>query len=82
LAEYQALDAIEPWGETRADLRMGILASLMVNMRRRKGAAALKATDFMPYLDVDVRDAASRAQAKTRALSRKVKAMLSGRTFK
>ena len=79
VAEYQALDNVEPWGEQRADLRMGILASTAVNMMTGKKGKRMSATDFMPYLDV--RDVASKAASKARALSGKVKGMLKGKTF-
>ncbi len=79
VAEYQALDHVEPWGEQRADLRMGILASTAVNMMKGKKGKRVKATDFMPYLDV--RGAADKAASKARALSGKVKAMFKGKKF-
>ena len=45
---------IEPWGEDRADLRAGIIASTIANyagkVRADKADLALPA-DFMPYLD-------------------------------
>lgn len=38
----------EPWGESRADLRAGIIASTIANVNRRKGKKAYKPVDFMP----------------------------------
>ncbi len=45
---------VEPWGETRADLRAGIVASTIANYagkQRSDGAEPAIPTDFMPYLD-------------------------------
>ena len=39
--------AMEPWGEQRADLRAGIVASTMANLWRSKGEPS-KPSDFMP----------------------------------
>lgn len=42
---------LEPFGEERADLRMGILASVMANAWRGKGQKPFKPRDFMPTFD-------------------------------
>ena len=45
---------IEPWGEDRADLRAGIVASTIANYagkERSNGADPALPADFMPYLD-------------------------------
>lgn len=44
---------IEPWGESRADLRAGIVASTLANiyMDFRGVDEKYKPADFMPYLD-------------------------------
>ena len=47
LMNWIAFYELEPWGEKRADLRAGIIASTTYNMQRGKGSA-LKASDFMP----------------------------------
>lgn len=54
LVEYEELYALDPWGEDRADLRMGILAATLVNINRdpRKGKPA-RPVEFMPYIDRD-----------------------------
>ena len=40
---------IDPWGEERADLRMGIMASVIANTNRDpKKSRPYKARDFMP----------------------------------
>lgn len=47
LTEWQAYYSIEPFGEIRADLRSGILASMTYNMNKSKGAAPKDAKDFV-----------------------------------
>ena len=45
---------IEPWGEDRADLRAGIVASTIANYAgkcRAEGAEPALPADFMPYLE-------------------------------
>ena len=38
-----------PFGEERADLRMGILASTLVNIQLAKGQRQTRPLDFMPF---------------------------------
>ena len=45
---WQAFYAINPWGESRADLRSAVVAHVMANAFRKKGARAFKPKDFMP----------------------------------
>ena len=45
---------VEPWGEPRADLRAGIVASTIANYagkQRADGVEPASPYDFMPYLD-------------------------------
>jgi hypothetical protein len=51
LNEWEAYHQIDPWGEERADLRNGVLASTMVNIApfRKRSAPTAKPTDFMPF---------------------------------
>ena len=53
LNEWMAFAGLEPFGEERADLRMGILAAATVNaMTRTKDSDPVaKAEDFMPKFD-------------------------------
>jgi len=51
-SEWQAYNTLEPFGEDRADLRMGILAATTVNMLKGKGKPA-KVTDFIPQFGRD-----------------------------
>jgi hypothetical protein len=49
LGEWMAYAGLEPFGERRADLRMGILAALIANVNRDPDKTeAFKAEDFMP----------------------------------
>lgn len=43
----------EPWGEERADLRAGVIASTVANVYTlwNGGEASHKPSDFMPYLN-------------------------------
>jgi len=52
-----------PWGEERADLRAGIIASTIANVNRGRGQKAFAAADFMPRYGVStVRQAPGRQQ--------------------
>lgn len=55
LGLWAALWRIEPWGEDRADLRSGIVASVMANIWRdsKKKPEPFSAEDFMPYREVE-----------------------------
>lgn len=48
--EWQAFYQIDPFGEQRGDLQMGILASVFSNRMRGKNETAAKPSDFMPFL--------------------------------
>jgi protein required for attachment to host cells len=48
-----AYDEVEPWGEWRADVRAGIIASTLANIHRKSGAKAYTAADFMPKFGQD-----------------------------
>ena len=48
LALWWHLYCLEPWGEWRADLRMGILASTTVNLWSAKGHKHATPADFLP----------------------------------
>jgi hypothetical protein len=51
LSEWQAYDQIEPIGWYRVDLAAAIIAALLANQNRKKGAPAFKPSDFMPFLE-------------------------------
>ena len=47
--EWIAYSEVEPFGEWRADLRAGIIASTIANcLSRKKGRPAFKPSQFMP----------------------------------
>lgn len=56
-AEWLAFNRLEAIGETRADLRNGILAAALVNIQLGKGAKGVGPLDFMPFADLDERQA-------------------------
>jgi hypothetical protein len=47
LTEWQSYYLIEPFGEERADLRSGVLASIMSNAWRGKNSQVTSPSDFM-----------------------------------
>ena len=47
-AEYAE---VEPWGESRADFRAGIIASTVANVNRGRGVRPFKPGDFMPRFE-------------------------------
>jgi hypothetical protein len=50
LSEWMAYDQMEPFGEERADLRAGIITSMIHNVNIVKGKPA-SPIDFMPEFD-------------------------------
>ena len=59
--EWQAYFDIEPFGEKRADLRAGIVASTVHNMQTRH---SLKPSDFMPDFGPKRRQTVAEMQAR------------------
>lgn len=51
LQEWSHYDQLEPFGEQRADLRTGIIASTIANANRTKKTKPFKPSDFMPKFD-------------------------------
>lgn len=47
LTEWKALYNLDPWGEERADLRVGMLTAMVGNALKRKGGRKLRPQDFM-----------------------------------
>ena len=67
-AEWMAYGQLEPWGEERADLRAGIIASTQANSMRGKKGKPFKPQDFMPrYEPEDEEATAAMMMAKMRA---------------
>lgn len=48
--EHWADFQLSPWDDLRADLRAGLICSLLANIHRQKDKPPFKAADFMPYL--------------------------------
>ena len=51
LAEWQAYYRLEPFGQERADLRAGIVASTLANIHRDPKRKAFAPEDFMPRFE-------------------------------
>lgn len=76
LAEWIAFYQLEPWGEERADLRAGIVASTIANVNRsQKQKKPYKPDDFMPRFDVEPEEPAETAMR----LMAQMRAALGGR---
>lgn len=69
LSEWMAYDRLSPIGEERADLRAGIVSSVIANTHRTKGDP-FKPQDFMPFLEKP-RNSPEQAFEKLRSLRRK-----------
>ncbi|MBX9885875.1 MAG: DUF4035 domain-containing protein [Novosphingobium sp.] len=50
-ADWMAYERLEPWGETRADFRAGMIASTVFNAFRGKAAEPKTPVDFMHKFD-------------------------------
>ena len=67
-AEWMAYSRLEPWGEERADLRAGIVASTIANSNRGKGQKPFKPQQFMPDFEPETEEqAAARLMARAMA---------------
>lgn len=53
LTEWMAYASIEPFGEDRADLRAGMISSVIANTNRdpKKRAEPYEPIDFMPFAE-------------------------------
>jgi hypothetical protein len=70
LSMWMAYGVLEPFGETRADIRAAQICSVIANVNRGKNTKAFQVTDFMPhfdrlYLKDEDQDAAIKAAEKT-----------------
>lgn len=70
-AEY---GQVEPWGETRADLRSAIVASTMANTVRGKNQRPFRPADFMPNFEPRPAQSAAHIKAVFAAYAQAVKA--------
>lgn len=63
---------IEPFGEERADLRAGIVASTIANVNRGKNKRAYKAQAFMPRFERKRKQGAAEMVTFFRTLEKKL----------
>lgn len=64
-SEWMAYDQLDPIGEKRADIRMGILASVIANSSRGKNQKVYTAADFIPQFEMESEEeAGERLRAK------------------
>lgn len=70
LGEWLAYYRLDPWGDGRADLRAGIVASVIANANRdsKRKAEPFQPRDFMPRFDRDADDPGKALTAKARAV--------------
>jgi hypothetical protein len=70
--EWQEYYGLEPFGEERADLRSGIVASVLANVNRdpKKRSKPFEPTDFMPYYE--------KPKPSPEQLAHKIRAALGG----
>jgi len=69
-AGWMAYSRLEPWGEERDDLRMGIIASTIANANRPKNRKAYTPADFMPDFEIETEE-----QAQARLMARAFSAL-------
>lgn len=69
LGAWAALWTIDPWGETRADLRSGMISAVIANVNRdpKRRAQPFSAADFMPYVKAEERADAEDLSKRLRA---------------
>jgi hypothetical protein len=67
-AEWMAYSRLEPWGEERDDLRMGIVASTIANVNRSKNQKPYKPSDFIPDFEPETEEEAQ-ARLMAKAMS-------------
>jgi hypothetical protein len=76
--EWMAFYQLEPFGEERADVRAGIIASVIANVNRRKGAPPFTAKDFMPFLAAEGERQRMLTRPKGSALGKKTRGIFMG----
>jgi len=58
ISEWMAFYRLEPWGDDRADLRTGIVASTIANVNRGKDTKSYQPQDFMAFTEKEEKDEA------------------------
>jgi len=76
--QWAAFYRLEPWGEARADLRSGVVASLLFNIHKGKDTEPLSPADFLLFQDKEARTAETPARDGT-DLQRRFRAMFPAR---
>ncbi len=76
MAEFIAYDRVDPWDQSRADLRAGIIASVIANVNRGKKSKTFSARDFMPYAQAEHERQRITASPKGKSLNKKVRGVL------
>jgi len=67
-SEWLAYSRLEPWGQERSDLRMGIIASTIANVNRGKGQKAYTPQQFLPrFEEEDEEESTARLIAQMRS---------------
>lgn len=75
LHEWMAFYRLEPFGDERADLRAGIIASTVANANRGKRGPVRKPTDFMPFRDAAEQRRKALDRPAPKELSQKARAI-------
>lgn len=70
--EWQLFYNIDPFGDQRADLRMGILASAVLAPHMEKDKTAPTPSEFMPFLDANETPEQDQEQETTETTTQKV----------
>lgn len=68
LTEWMAFWQLDPWGDSRADLRAGVIASTIANVHRGADTRPYKPMDFMPYAQRDENEEARSNVATFKAM--------------
>lgn len=69
LTEWMAFYQLEPFGDFRADVRTGIVASTFANANRARDTRTFTPEDFMPFIDKQpARNEASANVARLKAM--------------
>lgn len=72
LQDWEAYYAVEPWGQMRDNMHAGMLASILANQNRKRGARAMTYEDFLLVPASDkYRDNRKRFFGSLRALAKR-----------
>lgn len=71
--EIRAMYRLQPWGEERADLRAGIVASVVANCNRAENTKPYHPLDFTPKFGDAVEETVADKAAKIRRLHEEIR---------